>query len=210
MFPSSLSRSKKILYPIIIIMFLLFLMEIAARIAIRSRWSPDRIRAMTSHSVARGKLMGHPYLPYVHTPNVYGHNSMGFRGRSVESENPERVIRIVCIGASSTYGHYVSPDDAYPSQLEKLLRQKGIQAEVINAGVPGYVSTENLLYLLLNVLPIEPHVVVVYQGRNKLFPQAFNEYKSDYSHYRRKDYNMAQSNYLHKYLFKISNLLIIL
>lgn len=210
MLSRSFSRPKTILFAIITIMIFVFFMEIAARIAIRSRWSPDRIKAMTSHCVIRGKWTGHPYLPYVLAPNVYDHDRNGFRGRSIEPEKTEGVLRIACIGSSSTYGLYISPDETCPAQLEKLLRQKGIEAEVINAGVPGWVSTENLLYLLLNILPLEPHVVVVYQGRNELFPQAFNEYKSDYSHYRRKDYNFVKSNYLHKYLFKISHLSIIL
>jgi len=189
---------------------MLILAETGARIAIRLRWGPEKIRSMTSHSSIHGQFMGHPYLPYVLAPNVYGHNALGFRGKPFEPEKPKGLIRIVCMGSSSTYGVYVSSDDAYPSQLEKLLRQEGIQVEVINAGVPGWVSTENLLYLQLCILPLKPDIVVVYEGRNEVFPQAFNGYKPDYSHYRRGDYNMARSNYLHKCLFRISNLLMIL
>ena len=45
-------------------------------------------------------------------------------------------LRIVAIGASNTHGWYVGNRGAYPAQLQALLRAKGIDAEVTNAGVP--------------------------------------------------------------------------
>jgi acyl-CoA thioesterase I len=45
-------------------------------------------------------------------------------------------LRIVAIGASNTHGWYVGNRGAYPAQLQALLRAKGIDAAVINAGVP--------------------------------------------------------------------------
>jgi acyl-CoA thioesterase-1 len=44
-------------------------------------------------------------------------------------------LRIVAIGASNTHGWYVGNQGAYPAQLETLLRAKGIDARVTNAGV---------------------------------------------------------------------------
>ena len=51
---------------------------------------------------------------------------------------------IVALGASTTQGFGkgrhasgVSMDQAYPAQLERLLRAKGCSAEVLNAGVAG-------------------------------------------------------------------------
>ena len=45
-------------------------------------------------------------------------------------------LRIVAIGASNTHGWYVGNQGAYPAQLEALLRAKGVDAQVTNAGVP--------------------------------------------------------------------------
>ena len=45
-------------------------------------------------------------------------------------------LRIVAIGASNTHGFYVGNEGAYPAQLQALLRAKGIDAQVTNAGVP--------------------------------------------------------------------------
>ena len=45
-------------------------------------------------------------------------------------------LRIVAIGASNTHGWYVGKYGAYPAQLQALLRARGIDVEVTNAGVP--------------------------------------------------------------------------
>ena len=46
-------------------------------------------------------------------------------------------LRIVAIGASNTHGWYVGNQGAYPAQLQALLKAKGIDAQITNAGVPG-------------------------------------------------------------------------
>jgi acyl-CoA thioesterase-1 len=48
---------------------------------------------------------------------------------------PERVI--IAFGDSLFAGYGVDPRDAYPEKLEAALRAKGINADVINAGVSG-------------------------------------------------------------------------
>ncbi len=88
-----------------------------------------------------------------------------------------------------------------------MLVEKGWAVEVLNAGVPGWVSTENLLNLQLKVLPLEPDIVVVYQGRNELFPQCYNNFVPDYSHYRGADHSIKWVNYPYKLAFRISCLL---
>src|SRR5271166_6037755 len=50
-----------------------------------------------------------------------------------------RPLSIVAIGASNTFG--VGEQNAYPAVLERLLRQKGIDAHVTNAGEAGDVTT---------------------------------------------------------------------
>ncbi|MEQ1616465.1 MAG: arylesterase [Hyphomicrobiaceae bacterium] len=46
-------------------------------------------------------------------------------------------IRIVAYGDSLTAGFGLGPADAFPAQLEKALKAKGRNVEVINAGVSG-------------------------------------------------------------------------
>lgn len=154
--------------------------------------------------------MSHPILPYILNPSYGSHNSYGFRGKEFSTRKEPEKKRIVCMGASTTYGFYVEPEETYPARLERLLLQNGIDAEVINAGVPGWISTDNLLNLQLRILPLQPDLIIVYQGRNELFPQSFNNFSPDYSHYRDADYCFKTTNYLHKPLFSISHLFMIL
>ncbi len=51
---------------------------------------------------------------------------------------------IVAIGASNTYGKGVARNQAYPAQLEAILRAKGASVRVVNAGINGD-TTESML-----------------------------------------------------------------
>jgi len=164
---------------------------------------------MTEHTSTVGNFTSLAYFPYVLTPNYETHNSYGFRGKEFEIK-PHRK-RIVCVGSSTTFGIYVDSDKTYSAQLENLLNEGAheFEFEVLNAGIPGWVSTENLLNLQLRILPLQPDLVIIYQGRNEIFPQSFNNFASDYSHYRKADYSFKATNYLYKPLFKFSNLFMI-
>jgi acyl-CoA thioesterase-1 len=46
-------------------------------------------------------------------------------------------VTIVALGASNTYGRGVERAQAYPAQLEALLRARGRDVQVVNAGING-------------------------------------------------------------------------
>ncbi len=190
-------------------LFLLGLAEVAARVLVR-RMDAEKLRIYTEHTDVKGRYRSHPRLPYVPTPGYPSHNSLGFRGPEVELEKPPGRLRIACLGASTTYGHELAWNDAWPAQLERLLRAEGVDAEVINGGVPGWISLEMRVSLEVSVLPLRPDVVVVYEGRNELFPQSFRDYRSDYSHYRDPHWDFAGTNYVHKEVFRWSRLALLL
>jgi lysophospholipase L1-like esterase len=187
-------------------LFALALAEGAARIWVKVHWTPERIEQLTTHSPLRGHFASHADLPYALNPAFPGHNALGFRGAPLERKKPAGVRRVACLGASTTYGIFVEADEAFPAQLGALLAQTKGRWEVVNAGVPGWLSTEALVDLQLHVLPLEPDVVVILQGRNELFPQAYNGFRADYTHFRRPGFNYAVSNYVHKEVFRWSRL----
>lgn len=76
-------------------------------------------------------------------------------------------LNIVAIGASNTSGFGVGADAAYPARLQALLRQKGINANVINAGVPGDV-TAGMLNRLDAAVPKGTDIVILQPGANDL------------------------------------------
>jgi acyl-CoA thioesterase-1 len=73
--------------------------------------------------------------------------------------------KIVALGASNTYGMGVSRNDAYPAQLERLLRDKGIRAAVANKGINGNTTGQMLLRLGAAV-PDGTTIVILQPGSN--------------------------------------------
>ena len=76
-------------------------------------------------------------------------------------------VNIVAIGASNTAGWGVGLENAYPARLQALLRKRGIEANVANAGIPGDV-TAGMLHRLDSAVPKGTNVVILQPGSNDL------------------------------------------
>lgn len=76
-------------------------------------------------------------------------------------------LNIVAIGASNTTGFGVGEDHAYPALLQALLRKKGINASVTNAGVNGDV-TSGMLRRIDGAVPKGTDLVILQPGGNDL------------------------------------------
>src|SRR6476659_5914696 len=72
-------------------------------------------------------------------------------------------LRIVAVGASNTHGWYVGNQGAYPAQLQALLRAKGIDAQVINAGVP-FDTTAMMLRRIDKDVPNGTDIAILQPG----------------------------------------------
>lgn len=62
----------------------------------------------------------------------------GWRGPTWDAGRRAARHRILALGDSWTFGRGVPDDASFPARLEALLRQRGHDAVVFNAGVPGY------------------------------------------------------------------------
>lgn len=186
--------------------------ECSARLWVALRWTPEEVRVRTRPLQAKGRFEAHPSLPYVPRAGwaETGHNALGFRGAEIAREKPPGTSRVVALGASTTYGIYVEPAETYAAVLEARLRAAGRRVEVVNAGVPGWVSTESARSLESRILPLEPDLVVVYHGRNDVFAQAFRNFRADYAHYRKPDYDLRTTNARHKAVNRVSHLFMLL
>jgi len=78
---------------------------------------------------------------------------------------PGRPVKIVALGDSLTAGLGLSADAAFPARLERALAQKGIAAEVVNAGVSGDTSADGLSRLDWSV-PDDTDAVILELGAN--------------------------------------------
>ena len=89
-------------------------------------------------------------------------NSQGFRGPEVAEPKPEDVFRIIGLGDSFTFGVGVREDHTFLRRLDGLLNSDGGKAfEVMNAGVQGYNTRDEVLYLAHRWLSFEPDLVLI-------------------------------------------------
>ena len=90
--------------------------------------------------------------------------SLQFETSHEKSKNTA-LPRIVAFGDSLTAGLGVAPDEAYPGQLARKLREQGFAYEVINAGVSGDTSAGGLRRVGW-ILKSQPVLVIVELGAN--------------------------------------------
>lgn len=98
-----------------------------------------------------------------------GINSRGFRGEEFTTFKAPGVVRIVTLGASSTFGYYSRDDQTYPAQLEKQLGERcadNQRYEVINLGIPHLDSGNIAALFLAEGIALDPDVVTFYEGVN--------------------------------------------
>jgi lysophospholipase L1-like esterase len=95
-------------------------------------------------------------------------NSRGYRTHEFEVPKPRGLVRVVCIGASTTVAGRTN-QETYPALLEERLRalHPGLPLEVLDLGVSG-VTSEHWLNELPQVLGFQPDIVVQYQAINDL------------------------------------------
>ena len=79
----------------------------------------------------------------------------------------ERPIRIVVLGDSLTAGYQLPDSTAFPAQLERALKAKGLAVEVVNAGVSGDTSAGGLGRLDWSV-PEGTDAVILELGANDM------------------------------------------
>ncbi len=81
-----------------------------------------------------------------------------------------RALRVFMFGGSTMWGTGVRDAFTIPALVASELQRDGVNAEVTNFGETGYVSTQSLIALLLQLRAgSRPDVVVFYDGVNDTF-----------------------------------------
>jgi len=112
-----------------------------------------------------------PEIRYVLAPSQKGWiddgfltiNSLGFRGREVDVPKPQGRFRIAVLGDSVTLGWGVADDETYSVQFQQMLRQRfpNRDLDVVNLGVSGYDTRQEVALLKRNVSRLQPDLVLV-------------------------------------------------
>lgn len=89
-------------------------------------------------------------------------NPQGMRAdRPYAVSKPAGVARVVSLGDSFTIGYEVEAEQTFSHVLERELSARGICAEVLNAGVSGFGTAEELVYLERELWKYAPDLVLV-------------------------------------------------
>jgi lysophospholipase L1-like esterase len=172
------SVGRKILFTVVVIGCVCLAIEGVARIA---WWRLER-QSLKTHYMRGEAVLNNDAINYMRVPDgLYGyqmrpgfrneHNSINSQGFHQREEIPVKRIpgslRIVCLGESTTFG--TTDLTNYPAFLKRILETRAIgfrQYEVINAGVPGWLSDQVALRVQHQIAQFKPDVAILYVGWN--------------------------------------------
>lgn len=87
-------------------------------------------------------------------------NSLGFRGPEFKVKKPSDIFRVFFIGGSNTFA-MVDDEDTYTAQLQKRLNNKFPgKFEIINAGISGSVTSQNVFFAEEILKTYSPDLIV--------------------------------------------------
>ena len=96
-------------------------------------------------------------------------NNFGMRGPDITQDKPNDTYRIIIIGGSTVYGSGSTSDKTtIPGFLQEKIDNSGIdqKVQVINAGIMGSTSIEEVHRIKNDLINFEPDMVIVYHGTN--------------------------------------------
>ncbi len=107
-------------------------------------------------------------------------NSLGYRTREFSPRKASGVVRVICIGGSTTVQGQTNAT-TYPALLEAMLRERhpSWSVEVLNLGISG-VQSEYWPRKRYSFLDFEPDVVVQYEGVNDLLHTHMRRWARDH------------------------------
>ncbi|MBK47446.1 MAG: hypothetical protein CMI94_00265 [Pelagibacteraceae bacterium] len=108
--------------------------------------------------------------PALRITNSQGFGSSGEFQYFYKKKKPDDIYRVVILGGSTVFGDGAeSIKDNLPSKLKnEFIENQDIKQkiEIINAGVGGYDSGQEFMYLYTELLSFKPDLVLVYNGWN--------------------------------------------
>lgn len=153
---------KKAALSAVSLLITLLALEIALRLCGYN--PPSYLRRGTDYTL---RPSGYPSLRYELSPGAaikargkeIRINSQGFRGPEPSSDPAQQ--RVIVLGDSITFGNNLALEETFPFQLQQQLSSHGRKLEVLNFGVHGYDTLQEVSSLELRGLKYHPELVVV-------------------------------------------------
>ncbi len=107
-----------------------------------------------------------PHLGYAHNPNAARVDYKSLPGFTIygSGAGDGKVLRIVTLGGSTTDGN---TPHIWAQALQEIIAKDGIKVQVINGGVAGFSSNQELIKMIRDVLPLKPDVIISLNGVNE-------------------------------------------
>lgn len=159
--PAGSSLGKKVLFSVVMLVPVLIIIEVVLRFTLFAA-SPDgetQLLTMPKNY--------HALLQVTNRTKVDDQWVRAYRDK-VYDRAKSTEFRVVCLGGSTTWGQNVRAESAWPAVMERLLRNRGYDVEVINAGVPWYSTAQSLVNYATQMRYFDPDLVIVMHGVNDL------------------------------------------
>jgi len=88
-------------------------------------------------------------------------NSRGLRGPELDYARKSGVLRLLFLGDSIVFGTGVESGQEVTARVKEMLARQGIEAEVINSGVPSYNTQQEVDFLRHQGVRYKPDWVIV-------------------------------------------------
>ena len=153
---------KPLLANLIITLISIFAILATAEIIMRFAW---KMGGWVERPIYQRSF--NPYLRYELVPgenfSATSINSDGFRGPDYQIPKAPKTFRIIMMGDSETLSVKLPDKDTLPHQLQVLLNENsaGINYEVLNFGVEGYCTFQELEMLKTKGLKYEPDLIIL-------------------------------------------------
>lgn len=153
---------KLALIDLLIILFLFLLFEIGLRLF----WEMSALKGEL-YMTSKNHILRYELKPNT-TVGQAAINSDGLRDKEYARDKPEGVFRIIVLGDSETFSASLPLEDTMPKKLEYVLNEncQGQKFEVLNMGVQGYNTIQELEMLRYKGLKYNPDLVILYYTFN--------------------------------------------
>lgn len=154
--------SRRSARPLLLVLLQTLGLALLLELGLRVAWTPPPLVIKDPHRVQQ--MITHPTRMWAMAPGV--HSNLGIT--TTVSEDGLRLgqltgaaQRVLTLGDSTIYSHGLADKDSLHQQLADGLKARGVQADVLCGGVPGYSSEQTRLLMHEVGWDLEPTLLVI-------------------------------------------------
>ncbi len=139
----------------------------------------SKYRSIAGIDDSTERFKPHPYLSYTRSDTQLKENGIQIGQQFFSIKKPNDVIRVACLGGSTTMKKYPYYLQLYLDALP--LKQ---QVEVMDFGCDGWTLVESTINYMIRVSHFDPDIVLAHHGANDGTVRLWPGFQHDYAHFR--------------------------